>query len=62
MSVIGIEKMEFGVEDVAACTRFFQDFGLHACADNPTYFTTLSGAGINVSPLDDNTLPAPFES
>ena len=62
MSVIGIEKMEFGVEDVAACTRFFKDFGLHACADNPTYFTTLSGAGINVSALDDNTLPVPFES
>ena len=28
MSVIGIEKLEFGVEDLPTCEKFMQDFGL----------------------------------
>ncbi|MDD9340400.1 MAG: VOC family protein [Providencia heimbachae] len=62
MSVIGIEKMEFGVEDIAACQRFFQDFGLNTSPNNPSYFTTLSGASIEVLSLNDSSLPPPFES
>lgn len=27
MSVIGIEKLEFGVDNLAACQQFLQDFG-----------------------------------
>lgn len=30
MSVIGIEKLEFGVEDLPTCEKFMQDFGLQA--------------------------------
>lgn len=62
MSVIGIEKLEFGVEDLNACRKFLHDFGLQVCADNPNAFTTLSGAELTLSPFDDATLPAAFES
>ncbi|MEY0230698.1 VOC family protein [Providencia manganoxydans] len=62
MSVIGIEKLEFGVDDIAACQQFLQDFGLHKSSSNPSHFTTLSGASITVSAIDDPHLPAAFES
>lgn len=62
MSVIGIEKLEFGVDDIGACQRFMQDFGLQESPNDATYFTTLSGAAIQLAPISDSTLPAPFES
>lgn len=62
MSVIGIEKLEFGVEDLKACQKFLHDFGLHVSANNPSVFTTLSGAELALYPLDDSALPAPFET
>lgn len=62
MSVISIEKLEFGVDDLAACQQFLHDFGLQSTADNPSYFTTLSGAGIALSAINDAQLPAPFET
>lgn len=48
MSVIGIEKLEFGVEDLPTCEKFMQDFGLQAAqqhwGERQREFTTLSGA------------------
>ncbi|EOZ9140035.1 VOC family protein, partial [Providencia stuartii] len=62
MSVIGIEKLEFGVDNLAACQQFLQDFGLQTSPNNPSYFTTLSGASVALSSIDDPRLPTPFES
>lgn len=61
MSVIGIEQLEFGVEDLPKCEKFMRDFGLQAAADRPSVFTTLSGAGVQLRPLDDDELPPAFE-
>lgn len=43
MSVTGIEKLEFGVEDLTHCAKFMLDFGLTGDASGQR-FTTLSGA------------------
>lgn len=43
MSVTGIEKLEFGVDDLTHCARFMRDFGLAGDAGGQR-FTTLSGA------------------
>lgn len=63
--VTGIEQLEFGVTDPQACARFMQDFGLtpQAAKQGQTHdFTTLSGARISVTPLQDSRLPPPFEA
>ncbi len=62
MSVIGIEKLEFGVEDLSACAKFMQDFGLQASAGNGAEFTTLSGARVALHPLASSELPPAFEA
>lgn len=62
MSVIGIEKLEFGVEDIPHCQKFLHDFGLQAASDNPSLFTTLSGAEIQLFSHQDPSLPAAFET
>ncbi len=66
MSVIGIEKMEFGVEDLSTCERFMTDFGLTPTGQGglagPRTFKTLSGASIVLHPHDSDELPAAFES
>ena len=28
MAIVGIESLVYGVDDVAVCTKFFDDFGL----------------------------------
>lgn len=61
MSVTGIEKLEFGVEDLALSGKFMRDFGLCDSGDG-RHFTTLSGAQIALAPADDTALPAAFES
>jgi len=62
MSVTGIEKLEFGVEDLNACQKFLHDFGLQVSAKDPSLFTTLSGAKLALSPINDSDLPSPFEA
>ncbi|MGE6470214.1 VOC family protein, partial [Serratia proteamaculans] len=65
MSVIGIEKLEFGVEDLPTCEKFMQDFGLQAAqqhwGETQREFTTLSGARVVLHPLQSEALPAAFE-
>ena len=50
MSVTGIEKLEFGVEDLTHCAKFMRDFGLTGDASGQR-FTTLSGARVELNPL-----------
>lgn len=59
MSVCGIEKLEFGVEDLALCSKFMVDFGLSA--RDASHFQTLSGAEVVLHPVDCQDLPPPFE-
>ncbi|HFD3738384.1 TPA: hypothetical protein ACF3RY_007185, partial [Pseudomonas aeruginosa] len=62
MPVIGIEKLEFGVEDIPNCQKFLHDFGLQVTAVNPSLFSTLSGAKIQLFDHQDPTLPPAFET
>ncbi len=65
MSVIGIEKLEFGVEDLPTCEKFMQDFGLQPATQHwgepQREFTTLSGARVVLHPIQSAALPAAFE-
>jgi catechol-2,3-dioxygenase len=60
MSVTGIEKLEFGVEDMTRSATFMRDFGLRDDGSQRC-FTTLSGARVELYPLDDGELPPAFE-
>ncbi len=65
MSITGIEKLEFGVENIAQCAKFMVDFGLQALpgnSNNTPSFRTLSGAQISLYPLQTTQLPPAFES
>lgn len=59
MAIIGIERLVYGVEDVAQSTRFFRDFGLRDlgdAADRPA-FGLVNGARVEVLPLGHRDLP-----
>lgn len=60
MSVIGIEKLEFGVDNLTHCAKFMRDFGLKDDADGRC-FTTLSGASVELNPIESPHLPPAFE-
>lgn len=67
MSIVGIEELEFGVEDTEKGKRFAADFGLRprqqdgdqAVSDT---FEALNGARLRVRAVDDADLPEAFES
>lgn len=64
MSIVGIEELEFGVEDLDAAKRFLEDFGLSAAgsdAQGRDVFETLDGARLSVAGVDHPSLPAAFE-
>jgi hypothetical protein len=69
MAILRIERVVYGVTDIAECSRFFTDFGLDpvpaadAPADNgpATVFRTQAGQEIEIRPDDDPALPAPLE-
>ncbi len=60
MSVTGIEKLEFGVEDLSLSGKFMADFGLRdlGCGRR---FATLSGAEVELNDIHSPTLPPAFE-
>lgn len=64
MAILRIERVVYGVEDVAACTRFFEDFGLEKVEATPAgaLLTTRVNQVVEVRPLDDPRLPAAVES
>ena len=55
MSIVGIEALDFGVEDLEVGKRFVTDFGLSQVSD--TAFETLNGARLNLAPIDDPAGP-----
>jgi catechol 2,3-dioxygenase-like lactoylglutathione lyase family enzyme len=59
MAIIGIETVRYCVEDVALCTRYFDDFGLplHDCSDAGTVFLLPNNAKVVLQPL--KTAPVP---
>ncbi|WP_028671212.1 VOC family protein [Saccharospirillum impatiens] len=59
MSLIGIEALEFGIEDLAASEQFAADFGLMHV--RPGEFRTQNGARVRVFDKDDSSLPPAFE-
>lgn len=65
MAILRIERVVYGVTDIAECSRFFTDFGLDpvsAAGDGlPTVFRTQAGQEIEIRPDDDPALPAPLE-
>ena len=60
MSIVGIDAITYGVEDVELCRRFFADWGLKEVA--PGRFETLNGCEVNVLPKDDPGLPPAMEA
>ncbi len=60
MHITGIEKLEFGVDNLTHCAKFMRDFGLRYIAQKKQ-FATLSGASIVLKPVDDPELPPAFE-
>jgi catechol 2,3-dioxygenase-like lactoylglutathione lyase family enzyme len=61
MSILGIEKVIYGVDDFAQCTKFWSDFGLQKRAATKTevQFETTEGASVILRAIDDPNLPAP---
>jgi catechol 2,3-dioxygenase-like lactoylglutathione lyase family enzyme len=63
MSILGIDRITYGVADIAACHRFFLDWGLRLVAqsDSALGFETLNGCEVRVRHMADATLPPALE-
>ena len=59
MAIIGIERLVYGVDDVAECTRFFRDFGLRELDEEApgAQFGLVNGARVVLLPLGHAALP-----
>jgi len=59
MAIIGIETLLFGVDDVAACTRFFEDLGLPLVGrtSQSSHFQLASGSNVHLRHTADPSLP-----
>ncbi|KVP21350.1 VOC family protein [Burkholderia ubonensis] len=64
MSILGIEQITYGVDDLATCRRFFADWGLKEVAHDDTRarFETMNGCTVLVVRADDPALPPAFEA
>ena len=64
MNILGIEKLIFGVNDLAASVRFVEDFGLNEIETEGSerVFEALDGTAISLSAADDAALPPKLES
>jgi catechol 2,3-dioxygenase-like lactoylglutathione lyase family enzyme len=62
MSLLGVESLIYGVDDLAICTRFYADFGLEALAKDAasTHFRLPEGSHVRLYARGDPRLPAPF--
>ena len=60
MSIVGLQRVTYGVADLEQGARFWRDFGLVARPDqaNARVFATAEGAEIVLRPIDDPGLPA----
>ena len=59
MNLLGVEKLVFGVEDLALCKKFWRDFGMTELADDGAHglYACASKAMVEVRRADDPTLP-----
>lgn len=64
MSVLGIDEITYGADDLPACRRFFEDWGLQLASEEPDrlVFETLNGCRVVVARSTLPDLPAPIES
>jgi catechol 2,3-dioxygenase-like lactoylglutathione lyase family enzyme len=62
MSVLGVESVVYGVDDLAVTIRFYEDFGLRLVSQDETgaEFDLPEGSRIVLRAADDPTLPPPF--
>src|SRR5687768_13090226 len=63
MNVTNLDSVSFGITDVAACRRFWTDFGLEegTAADGATVFSCKNGSTVVLRDAGDPTLPQPIE-
>ncbi|SDJ87582.1 Catechol-2,3-dioxygenase [Pseudomonas delhiensis] len=63
MSVLGIDEITYGVEDLPRCRRFFEDWGLALVGEQPdeVVFETLNGCRVVLAALDKPGLPPAIE-
>ena len=63
MSIEGIDRITYGVEDIAACRKFFLDWGLKLVREdaNGLDFESLNGCELLVRKADDPSLPPAVE-
>lgn len=59
----GIDRITYGVEDVAACRKFFLDWGLKLVREDASGldFESLNGCELRVRKVDDPSLPPAVE-
>ena len=64
MKILGPDSLIFGVDDVAACTQYFTDYGLTPVGVTPTggRFEAVDGTSVVIARRDDPSLPAPMET
>jgi len=64
MKILGPDSLIFGVDDVAACTQYFTDFGLTpvGVTDRGGRFEAVDGTSVVIARRDDPSLPAPMET
>src|SRR5215218_1914454 len=63
MNVTNLDSVIFGITDLAACRRFWTDFGLteSTAADGATVFSCKNGSTVVLRDANDLTLPEPIE-
>lgn len=63
MSIEGVDRIVYGVENVADCRKYFLDWGLTLIREGSESldFESLNGCEIQVRSKDDPTLPPAFE-
>lgn len=64
MSVLGIDEITYGADDLPTCRRFFLDWGLHLVSENDEelVFETLNGGRVIVAASSKEDLPAGLEA
>ena len=64
MSIEGIDRVTYGVEDLEACKRFFLDWGLRLVREEASGldFESLNGCELFVRKTDDPALPPAVEA
>lgn len=64
MSVLGIDEITYGADDLATSRKFFQDWGLHLVGEEPDrlVFETLNGCRVIVAASTRADLPPAMEA